>query len=328
MLKGVYDDIDRAIRDRTYDETCTKAWSDQICETVMKRLKEKWRSFKFMVTCAMMQKNNSTMHAATSCWWEPDSDRGLSETSSVIPRSPESSDVSEYIASTTGGIYYVHDERSQPVTSSVQKEDTVALVVSEGFPAVPHDATFEPASVEHTTHSSSRGDNVDDHHNSTEVTGVVRYETATNSAGESSYDDHPTSEDTGVANIESETTFSAANGTWGSSTLTETLENTDGGDDSLETFGETSGLSLGPTSDNILTTIAQTSPPAESMTTESYTDNDGEASEAVSYSEKDGCLKYISLNTEEEGFDVEVDPHEDFCISQTKSVFWHLLSYT
>ncbi|KAF4758142.1 hypothetical protein FOZ63_000589 [Perkinsus olseni] len=74
MLKGVYDDIDRAIRDRTYDETCTKAWSDQICETVMKRLKEKWRSFKFMVTCAMMQKNSSTMHAATSCWWEPDSD--------------------------------------------------------------------------------------------------------------------------------------------------------------------------------------------------------------------------------------------------------------
>ncbi|KAF4713359.1 hypothetical protein FOZ62_031935 [Perkinsus olseni] len=77
MLKGVYDDIDRAIRDRTYDETCTKAWSDQICETVMKRLKEKWRSFKFMVTCAMMQKNNSTMHAATSCWWEPDSDKTL-----------------------------------------------------------------------------------------------------------------------------------------------------------------------------------------------------------------------------------------------------------
>ncbi|KAF4702482.1 hypothetical protein FOZ63_001255, partial [Perkinsus olseni] len=127
--------------------------------------------------------------------------QGLSETSSVIPRSPVSSDVTEYIASTTGGIYYVHDERSQPVTSSVQKEDTVAPVVSEGFPAVPHDATFEPASVEHTTHSSSRGDNVDDHHNSTEVTGVVRYETATNSARESSYDDYPTIEDTGVANI-------------------------------------------------------------------------------------------------------------------------------
>ncbi|KAF4704462.1 hypothetical protein FOZ63_015084, partial [Perkinsus olseni] len=164
--------------------------------------------------------------------------QGVTETSSVSSRSPESSYVSEYI-STTVGIYYVHDERSQPVTSSVQKEETVALVVSEGFPAVPHDATFEPASVEHTTHSSSRGDNVDDHHNSTEVTGVVRYETATNSAGESSYDDHTTSEVTGVANIESETTFSAANGTWGSSTLTETLENTDGGDDSLETFGET-----------------------------------------------------------------------------------------
>ncbi|KAF4710260.1 hypothetical protein FOZ63_004447, partial [Perkinsus olseni] len=209
------------------------------------------------------------------------------------------------------------------------KEDTVALVASEGLPAVPHDATSEPASVEHTTHSSPRGDNVDDHQNSTEVTGVVRYETTTNPAGESSYDDHPTSEVTGVANIESDATFSAANGTWGSSTLTETLENTDGGDDSPKTSGESSGLSLGPTSDNILTTIAQTSPPAELTTTESSTDNDDEASEAVSYSEKvpwkgrvpprDGCLKYINLDTEEEGFDVEVDPHEDFCISQTKS---------
>ncbi|KAF4657398.1 hypothetical protein FOZ61_006289 [Perkinsus olseni] len=258
--------------------------------------------------------------------------QGVSETSSVSPRSPESSDVSEYITSTTGGIYYVHDEMSQPVTSSVQKEDTVNLVVSEGLPAVPHDATSEPASVEHTTHSSPKGDIVDDHHNIIEVTGVVRYETTTNLPGESSYDDHTTSEVTGVANMESETTFSAANETWGSSTLTEALENTDGGDDSLKTSGQASDLSLVPTSDTILATIEQTSPrdnTAESTTTDGSEDNDDEASEAVSYSEKapwrerfparDGCLKYISLNTEEEGFDVEVDPREDFCISQAES---------
>ena len=46
----------------------------QVIELTMKRLKELNQPFKYIVTCAIMQKNGAGLHMATSTFWDNSSD--------------------------------------------------------------------------------------------------------------------------------------------------------------------------------------------------------------------------------------------------------------
>jgi len=52
----------------------------QVIELTMKRLKELNQPFKYIVTCAIMQKNGAGLHMATSTFWDNSSDGEIHST--------------------------------------------------------------------------------------------------------------------------------------------------------------------------------------------------------------------------------------------------------
>mmetsp|Transcript_125492 Transcript_125492/g.366572 ORF Transcript_125492/g.366572 Transcript_125492/m.366572 type:complete len:123 (+) Transcript_125492:82-450(+) len=81
--KIVVDILDGYLKDQQYAEEMVPHWINYICETVMAKLNDTKKPFKYVVTCMIMQRNGAGVHSATSCWWDAGKD-GV--TTNVWPR--------------------------------------------------------------------------------------------------------------------------------------------------------------------------------------------------------------------------------------------------
>lgn len=58
----------------TYQSSKTDAWTNQVVEACLGKLAALEKAFKYSVTCTLMQKTGAGLHAASSCWWDPNTD--------------------------------------------------------------------------------------------------------------------------------------------------------------------------------------------------------------------------------------------------------------
>ncbi|GBG24698.1 Dynein light chain Tctex-type [Hondaea fermentalgiana] len=66
--------IETHLKDQAHDETKVARWIDSICETCMQDLADLGKPFKYVITCAIMQKNGAGLHTANSSYWDTVSD--------------------------------------------------------------------------------------------------------------------------------------------------------------------------------------------------------------------------------------------------------------
>jgi len=72
--KIIFETLDGFLKDLQYSEEMVPHWINQICETIMKKLNENKKPFKYIVTCLIMQRNGAGIHNATSCFWDASND--------------------------------------------------------------------------------------------------------------------------------------------------------------------------------------------------------------------------------------------------------------
>jgi len=62
--------IEAHLKDQIHDETKVARWIDSICETCMQELLQLGKPFKYLLTCAIMQKNGAGVHTSLACHWD------------------------------------------------------------------------------------------------------------------------------------------------------------------------------------------------------------------------------------------------------------------
>mmetsp|Transcript_88074 Transcript_88074/g.229696 ORF Transcript_88074/g.229696 Transcript_88074/m.229696 type:complete len:123 (+) Transcript_88074:77-445(+) len=75
--KIVVETLDGHLKEQQYDQEQVPHWINHICETVMAKLSETKKPYKYVVTCAIMQRNGAGIHSATSCYWDAGTDAFL-----------------------------------------------------------------------------------------------------------------------------------------------------------------------------------------------------------------------------------------------------------
>merc|ERR1712107_973468 len=75
--KIVTETLDALLKDLSYDEANVPHWINFICETVMAKLNDTKKPFKYVVTCLIMQKNGRDSQRYVlllGCWkrWRSD----------------------------------------------------------------------------------------------------------------------------------------------------------------------------------------------------------------------------------------------------------------
>eukprot|EP00930_Biecheleria_cincta_P096406 TRINITY_DN88263_c0_g1_i1.p1 TRINITY_DN88263_c0_g1~~TRINITY_DN88263_c0_g1_i1.p1 ORF type:complete len:122 (+),score=26.97 TRINITY_DN88263_c0_g1_i1:73-438(+) len=66
--------LDGLLKEPQYAEEMVPHWINEICETVVAKLNEAKKPFKYIVSCMIMQRNGAGIHTATSCYWDAGSD--------------------------------------------------------------------------------------------------------------------------------------------------------------------------------------------------------------------------------------------------------------
>ncbi|EOD28463.1 hypothetical protein EMIHUDRAFT_64146 [Emiliania huxleyi CCMP1516] len=66
--------VESVLSNASYNHVKVPQWTNDVIELTMKRLKELNQPFKYIVTCAIMQKNGAGLHMATSTFWDNSSD--------------------------------------------------------------------------------------------------------------------------------------------------------------------------------------------------------------------------------------------------------------
>jgi len=69
--------VEAHLKDQLHDESKVARWVDAICETCMQELVQLCKPFKYLVTCAIMQKNGAGVHTSHSCYWDTASDGAM-----------------------------------------------------------------------------------------------------------------------------------------------------------------------------------------------------------------------------------------------------------
>mmetsp|Transcript_41892 Transcript_41892/g.110964 ORF Transcript_41892/g.110964 Transcript_41892/m.110964 type:complete len:123 (-) Transcript_41892:102-470(-) len=72
--KIIGETLDGYLKEQMYVEERVPHWINYICETVMKKLSETKKPFKYLVSCIIMQRNGAGIHTATSCFWDAGND--------------------------------------------------------------------------------------------------------------------------------------------------------------------------------------------------------------------------------------------------------------
>ncbi|XP_054164038.1 dynein light chain Tctex-type 1-like [Oppia nitens] len=66
--------VETIIGSNTYQHSEVTNWSNTIVEQVMQQLVKNNNKFKYIVTCAIIQKNGAGLQTATSCYWDNTTD--------------------------------------------------------------------------------------------------------------------------------------------------------------------------------------------------------------------------------------------------------------
>lgn len=88
MRKRIREIIEEKLKGKDYDEDMVPQWMNDISETCVEELFSARKPFKYVVTCAIMQRTGSAVHSATACHWDTVSDGTLSLTFNTFLLSP------------------------------------------------------------------------------------------------------------------------------------------------------------------------------------------------------------------------------------------------
>ncbi|CAN0081322.1 unnamed protein product, partial [Phaeothamnion confervicola] len=62
--------VEGVLKNEVYDESKVSQWVDSICDRSMLQLQELNKPFKYVVSCAIVQKCGAGFHAAHSAYWD------------------------------------------------------------------------------------------------------------------------------------------------------------------------------------------------------------------------------------------------------------------
>ena len=57
-----------------YNQDQLQKWTTQLSEDLVKSLKELSQTFKFCVSCLILQKGDAGMHMSSTCYWDSNTD--------------------------------------------------------------------------------------------------------------------------------------------------------------------------------------------------------------------------------------------------------------
>ncbi|CAM9181211.1 unnamed protein product [Chrysoparadoxa australica] len=66
--------VEAVLKSEVYDETKVSRWVDQVCDSCIAELHELNKPFKYIVSCAIIQRNGAGMHASHSAFWDMGND--------------------------------------------------------------------------------------------------------------------------------------------------------------------------------------------------------------------------------------------------------------
>lgn len=74
VSKIIKDTIDGVISGNAYQQDLVQQWSATVSEQCLSALSKLKKSFKYVVTCSIMQKTGAGLHTASSCYWDSATD--------------------------------------------------------------------------------------------------------------------------------------------------------------------------------------------------------------------------------------------------------------
>ena len=66
--------ISNFLGSQDYNQDQVQKWTTQCSEELVKNLKEMSSSFKFCVSCLILQKGDAGMHMSSTCYWDSNTD--------------------------------------------------------------------------------------------------------------------------------------------------------------------------------------------------------------------------------------------------------------
>lgn len=74
VSKIINDTIEATIGGNIYQQDKVNQWSATVSEQCLSALSKLKKSFKYVVTCSIMQKTGAGLHTASSCYWDSATD--------------------------------------------------------------------------------------------------------------------------------------------------------------------------------------------------------------------------------------------------------------
>ncbi|KAK9881613.1 hypothetical protein WA026_016485 [Henosepilachna vigintioctopunctata] len=74
VSKIVKDIVEATLSGASYQQDKVNQWSATISEQSLSALSKLKKSFKYVVTCSIMQKTGAGLHTASSCYWDCSTD--------------------------------------------------------------------------------------------------------------------------------------------------------------------------------------------------------------------------------------------------------------
>lgn len=70
VITAVKESIEQTIGDQVYQQKMINKWTNTVIEECLTKLCNMAKPFKYVVTCAIMQKVGAGFHGASSCYWD------------------------------------------------------------------------------------------------------------------------------------------------------------------------------------------------------------------------------------------------------------------
>jgi len=74
IAKIVNTAVEASLAKKSYNASDVQKWTNDITKGIIDKLKELSNNFKFIVTCAIMQKCEGGLHVASTCYWSTSTD--------------------------------------------------------------------------------------------------------------------------------------------------------------------------------------------------------------------------------------------------------------
>ncbi|EUB56385.1 Dynein light chain Tctex-type [Echinococcus granulosus] len=71
---AIQDTVTATLENNEFDSTKISPWTSDIIDRCLLQLAGLNKPFKYIVTCVIMQKENSSLHTASSCYWNETTD--------------------------------------------------------------------------------------------------------------------------------------------------------------------------------------------------------------------------------------------------------------